>query len=156
MFQNITKAKKLERAKLFFTEAVSGDSKFQEEAKEDFEFRNGNQWTDMERDILTKQLRPVLTFNLIKSSIDLLLGMSVDIGKRFRCSPVEKNDEFLSEVLNDILEWIYDSKEFDTEEISALESAAICGRGFLAIDFATLKTLLIKGVPSTESLILGA
>jgi len=135
MFDRLNKTKKLEKAKELFIEAVDSDKNYQEEARDDFDFRNGNQWKDTERIALENDARPVLTFNLIKSSIDLLIGMSTDNRKRFRCSPVEKNDEFLCEVLNDILEWLYDSNDYEREETSALESAAISGRGYLAVDF---------------------
>lgn len=135
MFDRLTKQKKLEKAKNLFMEAVAADYDFQIAARDDFDFRNNKQWTDSELAILEKEMRPALTFNLIKANIDLLVGMSTDNNKRFRCSPVEKGDEFLSEVLNDILEWVYDSNDFSNEEISALEAAAICGRGYLAVDF---------------------
>lgn len=135
MFEKLTRQKKLEKAKKLFMDAVTYDRDFQLDARDDFDFRNNKQWTDEELTILQKEMRPALTFNLIKASVDLLIGMSTDNNKRFRCSPVEQSDEFLSEVLNDILEWVYDSNDFVNEETSALESAAICGRGYLAVDF---------------------
>ena len=135
MFEKLSKQKRLEKAKQLFMDAVTKDSEFQEAAKDDFDFRNGKQWTDEEEQILKSEMRPVLTFNLIKASIDLLIGMSTDISKTFRCSPVEQSDGFLSEILNDILEWLYDSNDFSNEETAALEAAAICGRGYLAVDF---------------------
>ena len=135
MFNRLTKTKKLERAKKLFMDAMTSDRDYQKEARDDFDFRNNKQWTQEERNILNKEMRPALTFNLIKSSVDLIIGMSTDNNKKFRCSPVEQGDEFLAEVLNDVLEWIYDSNDFVNEEVSGLESAAICGRGYLAVDF---------------------
>lgn len=135
MFGRITKQKKLEKAKDLFTDAFNGDHDFQAQALEDFNFRNNEQWTQEERESLENDRRPVLTFNLIKSSIDLIIGMSEESSKTYKCSPVEKTDGLLAEVLNDILNWVYDSNSFDNEQVSALESAAICGRGYLAVDF---------------------
>jgi len=135
MFGRITKLKKLEKAKELFADAVSADAEWQIEALEDFNFRNGEQWTKEEKEVLAAQNRPALTFNLIKSSIDLLIGMSEESSKNYRCSPVEKTDGFLSEVLNDIMEWVYDSNSFSIEQVAALEAAAICGRGYVAVDF---------------------
>jgi hypothetical protein len=135
MFESLTKAKKLEKAKRLFTNAVDRDVNWQKEAREDFLFRDGEQWTADERRILEEELRPALTFNLTKSSIDLIMGMNEDNRVNMKASPVEPTDGFLAEVLNDIQEWIRDNNNFEDEEDGALESAAICGRGYIAIDF---------------------
>jgi hypothetical protein len=133
--KKMTKAKKLERAKDLFTRAVDADIKWQTLARTDFDFRDGDQWTQEERQILEEELRPVLTFNLTKSSVDLIMGMNEDNRMKHRASPTETEDGFLAEVLNDVADWVAESNEFETEEDSALESATICGRGFVAIDF---------------------
>ncbi|RLD02968.1 MAG: hypothetical protein DRI65_13870 [Chloroflexota bacterium] len=64
------------------------------------------------------------------------MGMNEDNRKVFRASPIDPTDGFLCEVLNDIAVWIQETNAFEDEEDAALESAAICGRGFCAIDFA--------------------
>lgn len=135
MLDKLTKIKKLEKAKELFLDALHSDNEWQREAYEDFRFRDGFQWTAMEKQILEEEMRPALTFNLTKSSIDLIMGMNEDNRIKFRCSPVDPTDAFLCEVLNDISDWIYDANDFDGEEDTALESAAICGRGFVAVDF---------------------
>jgi hypothetical protein len=135
IFSSLTKQKKLEKAKELFTRAVDADIKWQTEAKKDFDFRDGEQWTAEEKQILEDELRPVLTFNLTKSSIDLIMGMNEDNKTRHRASPTEPTDGFLAEVLNDVADWVAESNDFESEEDSALESAAICGRGYVAIDF---------------------
>lgn len=135
MLDKLTKDKKLEEAKGLFLDAVQSDSEWQREALEDFRFRDGFQWTKQEKEILEEEMRPALTFNLTKSSIDLIMGMNEDNRVKFRCSPVEPTDAFLCEVLNDISDWVYEANDFEEEEDTALESAAICGRGYVAVDF---------------------
>jgi hypothetical protein len=135
MFETLSKAAKLKKGKELFQEAEDSDYTWQLESREDFAFRDGNQWTAHERQILAEELRPVLTFNLTKSSIDLIMGMNEDNRKRFSASPIEPTDAFLCEVLNDIATWVQETHDFETEEDGALESAAICGRGYVAIDF---------------------
>jgi hypothetical protein len=131
----MTKVAKLKKAKEYFVRAVDADVKWQKEAREDFKFRDGDQWSQEEKQILEEELRPILTFNLTKSSIDLIMGMNEDNRIIHRASPVEVTDGFLAEVLNDVSDFIIESEDFEGEEDSALESAAICGRGFVAIDF---------------------
>jgi hypothetical protein len=135
MFEKMTKQKKLSAAKELFMKSVDADVEWQGEAQEDFNFRDGIQWTADERRILEEELRPILTFNLTKSSIDLIMGMNEDNRIVHKASPVDPTDGFLAEVLNDITNWVAETNEFEDEEDDALESAAICGRGYVAIDF---------------------
>jgi hypothetical protein len=135
MFETLTKRKKLEKAQELFQNAQDRDHKWQMEAREDFLFRDGHQWSSDEKQILEDELRPVLTFNLTKASIDLIMGLNEDVKIRHRATAVDPSDAFLAEVINDILEWLNDNNDFDQEEDGALESAAISGRGWVAIDF---------------------
>lgn len=135
MFERLTKPKKLDKAKELFKDAVTADLHWQRIAREDFAFRDGDQWSSEEKQILADEMRPCLTFNLTKSSIDLIMGMNEDIRVKYMSTPVEPTDGFLSEVLNDIAYWLYDYNDLEDEEDNALESAAICGRGYLAVDF---------------------
>jgi hypothetical protein len=125
MLERLNKKKKLDRAKQFFLDAVNRDAKWQREARQDFAFRDGDQWTSAEKEILNLELRPVLTMNLTKSSIDLIMGMNEDNRIRYRATPIERTDGFLAEVLNDLADHIYEAEDFEAEEDGALESAAI-------------------------------
>lgn len=135
MFAGMTKAKKLLAARTLCTEATDRDRRWQNTAKEDFAFRDGYQWTSAEKQILEEEMRPILTMNLTKSSCDLIMGMNEDNKMQFRAAPAEPTDGFLAEVLNDILAWVNERFDFDEEEDGALESAVICGRGYVGIDF---------------------
>jgi hypothetical protein len=136
MFEQLTKKKKLEKAKGFFIDTLNKDNKWQMDAREDFRFHDGTgQWSDEEKQILEEELRPILTFNLTKSSIDLIMGMNEDNRVVHRASPTEPTDAFLCEVLNDLSDFVTDSNDFEEEEDGALESSSICGRGWVGIDF---------------------
>jgi hypothetical protein len=135
MFEILKQKKKLEKAKGLFIDALNKDTKWQNDAREDFKFRDGDQWSDEEKQILEEELRPILTFNLVKSSIDLIMGMNEDNRIVYRASPTEPTDAFLCEVLNDLSDFEKEINNFEEEEDGALESAAICGRGWVGIDF---------------------
>jgi len=135
MLENLSKKKKLKIAKQLFVDAVDRDAKWQKEAREDFSFRDGDQWTSAEKQILKEERRPHLTFNLTKSSIDLIMGMNEDNRIRYRAVPSEPSDGFLAEVLNDLSDHVSETGGFEAEEDGALESAAICGRGYVGVDF---------------------
>jgi len=135
MFEQLAKKKKLDKAKGLFIDALNKDNAWQQEARDDFKFRDGDQWSDEEKQILEEELRPILTFNLTKSSIDLIMGMNEDNRIVHRASPTEPSDAFLCEVLNDLSDFEKETNNFDEEEDGALESASICGRGWVGIDF---------------------
>jgi len=135
VFDKLSKAEKLKRAKKLFIEASELDNSFQREAREDFEFRDGNQWTEMEKKLLSEDNRPHLTFNLIKSSVDLIMGLNEDTKVRYFAAPVEPSDDFLCEVLNDTASFVQDKSNAEESEDDAFESAVICGRGWNAVDF---------------------
>lgn len=131
----MTKPDKLVAIKTVAEMAISADREWQLGSTEDFSFRDGEQWPGKEKQILADEHRPVLTFNLTKSSIDLVMGLNADQRVRFRCTPVEPQDDFLCEVLNHIVYWLAENRDWDSEEDDSFESAAICGRGWMGIDF---------------------
>ena len=135
MFEQLSKKNKLRKAKELLREAEYKDSYFQKMAKEDSDFKNGEQWTKEEKEILEEELRPVLTFNITKSSCDLIMGMNEDNKIVHRASPFEPTDAFLCDVLNDLSDYVVQSNNFDEEQDGALESAVVCGRGWIGIDF---------------------
>lgn len=135
MFEQLTQKKKLDKAKVLWKDAVSSDMKWQRDARQAFMFRDGEQWSSEEKQVLAEEMRPCLTFNLTKVNIDLIMGMNEDNRKVFRCTPVEPTDDFLCQVINDLSDWVYEYYDFILEEDAAFESALISGRGFAAIDF---------------------
>ena len=76
MLEQLGKKRKLEKAKKAFVSALTKDKKWQQDARDDFDFRDGKQWAPEEEQVLRDELRPILTFNLTKSSIDLIMGMN--------------------------------------------------------------------------------
>jgi len=135
MFDGLSKDKKLERAKKLHVQAAGADQDFQREAKEDFEFRDGIQWTNAEKKMLAEDNRPCLTFNLIFNSIELIKGLNEDTKVRYFATPIEPSDDFLCEVLNNAADFVREVAGAEEAEDDTFESAATCGRGWQGIDF---------------------
>ena len=125
----------LERAKVLFNNSVSAGRNWQSDAKSDHDFRNGKHWTDDEMQILADENRPCLTFNLVKPTIEVVMGLNEDNAPRIIAAPVEKTDGFLAEVINDVNYWVQKKYKFKQKKNLAFEAACICGRGYLAMDF---------------------
>ena len=135
MLETLSKKTLLKTVHELFEEAISADGEWQTSAKECFDFRDNDQWTKEEKDILESVKRPHLTFNIIKAHIDLIMGINEDQRNRFVCTPVSEDDAFKCEVLNNIIALLYEKNDWTDEEDISFESAAICGRGWTAIDF---------------------
>lgn len=135
MFQGKNKDDKLKIAKNLFSDAIQADRQFQTDAMEDFEFVDGNQWADDDKQYLLDELRPCLTFSLIQSRVKLVMGMHEDGKVKYIASPREQTDGFLCEVLNDIVDYVYDKAETVDVEDETFESTVKCGRGWAGISF---------------------
>ena len=107
MLETTNKQKLLDDVRDMFDEAVSIDREWQGRAKEAFEFRDNDQWSDIEKDILEEARRPHLTFNITKAHIDLIMGINEDQRKRYVCTPISADDDFRCEILNNIIFWLY-------------------------------------------------
>ena len=55
----------LRKCRRWFQAAVDGGRKWREEAKEDFEFTAGKQWTDEELKVFREEHRPAIVINRI-------------------------------------------------------------------------------------------
>jgi hypothetical protein len=78
--------------------------------------------------------RPALTFNLVKPTIDLIVGVNESNAIEMKAEPTEPDDEFLSDILNDADDKMAEIGEFDDTEDEAFEDGCTCGRGYVAMD----------------------
>jgi hypothetical protein len=136
MLERVAKSKLLERVKEVYDDAITYDREWQEDAQESFGFRDSwGQWKQEERDILAEERRPALTLNIVKSHIDLIKGLNEDIKQRYIATPVGVEDAFLCEIINNVIYWLYQKNDFESEEDNAYESSLISGRGWIAMDY---------------------
>jgi hypothetical protein len=136
MLEKVAPGKLLERVKDVYDDSIAYDREWQNNAQEAFGFRDGwAQWSSEEKDILAEERRPALTLNIVKSHIDLVKGLNEDIKKRYVAQPVGVEDSFLCEVINNVVYWLYQKNDFESEEDTAYESALISGRGWIAMDY---------------------
>ena len=81
-------------------------SKWNVFAKDDYNFALGDQWTEKERSELEQQSRPALTFNRIRSLINLVSGYQRENSARIKVNPEGGEDHIFSQVMDHALKAI--------------------------------------------------
>lgn len=136
-FSKLSKSNKLLEAKSRVRYACAADADFQTEAQEDFAFHAGHQWKKEEKRVLEQiEGRPALTFNLVKTSVDLVTGIESENKIIITPEPTEPTDQFLADILLDADAKLFELDNSASQEEDAFENSCICGRGFVGMDIA--------------------
>ncbi len=114
----------------WFKEDMPHVAEWRKEAREDFAFYNGNQWSDEDLQVLRDQKRPAMTFNRIGPLVNAVVGSEINNRREVQYIPREVGDSAANEVLTAAGEWFRDQTGAEDEESDAFEDATICGMGF--------------------------
>lgn len=100
------------------------------EAKDDYAFRSGKQWLEIDEQILRQQKRPPVTFNYSEKMIDAVLGAEVTNRQEVTYLPRNTQDAGVSEVWNAAAKWVRDECDAPDEESDAFGDMLTCGLGW--------------------------
>ena len=114
----------------WFKEDMPHVAEWRKEAREDYAFYNGNQWSDEDLQVLRDQRRPAMTFNRIGPLVNAVVGSEINNRREVQYIPREVGDSAANEVLTAAGEWFRDQTGAEDEESDAFEDATICGMGF--------------------------
>ena len=104
-------------------------SQWRREAKEDFDFVAGRQWSEQEKNILLDQLRPVMSFNYVGAYMDSVQGHEIGNRQEIRYIPREMGDIRPNEILTAGAEWFRDQSDMEGVESECFLDAVIGGVG---------------------------
>lgn len=106
-------------------------------AKEDFNFRFGNQWESADKTAVEAQGRPAYTFNEIQSTIKLVCGYQRQNRQDIKIVGVEGGDLRLAEIMTLLIKNIMTHKKGDYKVSHLFQDGVVCSRGNieLAIDY---------------------
>lgn len=125
----------LAQCRKWFSAAVDGGKKWREEAKEDYEFVAGKQWTDEEIQAFQEDGRPAITINRIKPLLNILSGWQrtnrFDIDFLARTS----DDVDLCQVRRGITKYVMDRCEYDSAESQVFMECSIGGLGWFNVRY---------------------
>jgi hypothetical protein len=118
------------RLKGWFKEGSTASTEWRRDAREDFAFVAGDQWTDEDKAIMAETMRPMATFNGIEPIIENVAGLEINNRQETKYYPREINDAGPTEMLTDAADWARDGCDAEDEESDAFREAAICGMGW--------------------------
>lgn len=125
----------LARCRKWFRAAVDKWQKWREEAKEDYEFTAGKQWTDEEIKVFKEDGRPAITINRIKPLLNILSGY-----QRLNRYDIEflartNDDVELCHVRKGVTKYIMDRCDYDAVEAQVFMDCAIGGLGWFGVRY---------------------
>lgn len=116
--------------KHWFREDGQHSAKWRSEAKEDFDFRAGHQWTPDEKSQLKEQLRPEIVFNRSLTIIKAIAGFEINSRHEIQFLPRKTQDTALNELLTAASKWMADECEAEDEESESFQDVVTCGMGW--------------------------
>lgn len=105
--------------------------KWRTEAKDDYDFAMGEQWTDAEKEVLREQGRPCLTYNKIEPLIDLVSGYERENSARIRVFPEGGEDKIFSEVCDRVIKAVDKWTKLGYKLDHVFDDGITCGKGWL-------------------------
>ena len=125
----ITKDKFVETANKRWKEGDEFLDSWLTEARDDYDFVSGNQWTDEDKALLEEQQRPCITFNYSEKMVDAVCGAEVSNRQEVTYRPREINDSGMNELWTQAAKWARDNCDAEDEETDAFRDCLICGIG---------------------------
>lgn len=118
------------KLKDWYSEDIKHVAEWRTVAREDYEFYNGEQWSQEDMQVLRDQKRPALTFNRIGPLVNAVVGSEINNRREVQYIPREEGDAEANEILTAAGEWFRDQTGAEDEESDAFEDATICGMGW--------------------------
>ncbi len=105
-------------------------AKWRVQAKEDYDFYAGEQWSESDKAKLNNQNRVAVTFNRIARTINAVAGLELQNRQEARFITRRKEDTGFNDMLNASVKWVRDNCDAEDEESEAFQDALICGMGW--------------------------
>ena len=123
------------RFRRYFKESIDFWRDWQREAREDYDFVRGKQWSKEDQDRFAESGRPAITVNRIKPLVNILSGYQRLNRYDIEFLPRTSDDSQICQVRKGMTKYILDQCGFDNEESNAFMDCAISGLGWLAVEY---------------------
>ena len=119
----------IEEAVACFKLARDHTSKWRQEAREDYGFVAGVQWSDEDLTAMAEMNRPNLTFNRVGAIIKAICGQEANARHETTFSPRTVDDAGLADAIKLVSTWSLETCDAAYEEAEAFRDCLICGVG---------------------------
>lgn len=126
----LSEAAALRVLKAWWKADASHSSVWRVEAKEDYDFRAGEQWTAEDRQLLNAQQRPHIVFNRCITMLRAVAGMEINGRHEISYVPRHNEDTEANEQLTGISKWMGDECDAEDEQSRSFEDMLTCGMGW--------------------------
>lgn len=120
-----------------FDRWLSGAVRYEEDWRQDAltfsQYYDSEQWTDAEEAILAERGQAPSVLNLIRPTIDNLIGTQAERRIDFQVLPREESDELLAKILTELLKQTFDVSKYDYYETAAFRQGITCGRSWFEV-----------------------
>jgi len=114
-------------------EYSSARSKWAKQAIEDNEFRNGSQWTKKQVDTLRSRAQEPLVVNVLHPAVEQAKAMLTANAPRFQSTGREDSDVKTGRVFSDLMAWVWDYSNGNTELKTAIDDYYVKGMGCMMV-----------------------
>lgn len=104
--------------------------KWRKQAREDFQFYAGDQWSQEDRNELAKKNRVPVVFNRLAPLVNAVVGSEINNRREVQYYPREVGDAVKNEILTAAAEWFRDQTGAEDEESDAFQDTVISGMGW--------------------------
>jgi hypothetical protein len=111
----------------------AGHTKWQEIATTCEEYYAGKQWSDEDVKKLSALKRPALTLNIIRPTVNAILGEYANKRATFNVKPLNEGDQQIADVLTKLMMQVADDNSFEYVESEVFQDGMITDRGFYDI-----------------------
>lgn len=119
----------------WFREAVNFAKEWQDEAREDYEFVEGKQWSKAETKAFIDSGRPAIVINRIRPLINVLSGYQRNSRLDIEFLGRTPDDDEPARVRKGITKYILDTCDYETEESNVFLDAIIGGLGWFFVGY---------------------
>jgi len=120
----------IEEAQKLLARSVAKRRQWRADAREDFAFVAGHQWSEDDAARMDEALRPRTTFNNIAPVADAIAGHEVSNRQAVSYLPRQAGAAGVNEVLTAAAEWVREECDAEHEESDAFTDCTICGEGW--------------------------
>lgn len=109
--------------------AIEGKDAWREEAREDYNFIRGKQWTDGDLDYMKKNGRPAITINRCRPIINLLCGYAAQNETEPDFLPRSEEDDSIARVAKGITKYVLDRANYQSNKKRVFRDKVSVGMG---------------------------